>query len=465
MKSIAFKLWASMMALVAIVLLLLWLFQIVFLNSFYTGIRINEIIKTGLSITEGIDDLQSFKDHLDEMAYNNNLTAELLDLNDNTIYTTGTSGTSGMMGMMRNAVRNEAFEKALTGEIIQLQTTHPRFNSKYMIIGLPVGSPGEIQGALVLTLPLVPVEDTVNILKKQLVYITLILLAATLILSFLLSKSFTKPIRDINKVSLAMAGGNLSARINSRRKDEIGRLAQTINYLGIELAKTDQLRKDIVANVSHEIRTPLSLIKGYAETIRDVSGNNEEKRERQLGIIIEESDRLSKIVEDILNLSQMQAGFTNLKIGHINFNELLERLIKRFEILSESTGISITLDSPADVIMEGDEARIEQVMYNLVNNAFNHSPEGSAIQLRISENGYKYKVEVSDKGEGIPSDELQNIWERFYKVDKSGKRKSAGGSGLGLSIVKSILEAHNASFGVDSKPGAGTKFWFELLKV
>lgn len=465
MKGIAFKLWAAMMALVAIILILLWLFQIVFLNSFYTGIRINEIKNSGEDIIKEINDLQKFKNSLDELAYNNNLTAELLDMEHNTVYTTGATGMNGMMPMMMgNAARAEVYEKAVGGSIAQLPITHPRLNSKFMLIGLPVSSLGKIQGALILTVPLAPVEDTVNILKKQLVYITLILIAATLLLSFLLSRSFTKPILDITKVSMAMAAGNLSARISSKRKDEIGRLAETINFMGNELTKTEQLRKDLIANVSHELRTPLSLIKGYAETIRDVSGKNEEKRERHLGIIIDESDRLSGIVEDILNLSQMQAGYVDLKLERIRMDEMLERLVKRYEILSESTDVRISCDKAAEVFVEGDEARIEQVIYNLINNAYNHSPKGSVIHINTMERGNKVRVEVSDSGEGIPQDELHNIWERFYKVDKSGKRKRAG-TGLGLAIVKSILDAHGASYGVDSQPGSGATFWFELKKA
>ena len=465
MKGLAFKLWAAMMALVAIILILLWLFQIVFLNSFYAGIRINEIKKFSEDIIKEIDDLQKFKDSLDELAYKNNLTAELLDMEHNTVYTTGAAGMNGMMPMMMgNAARAEAYEKAVGGSIAQLPVTHPRFNSKFMLIGLPVRSLGKLQGALILTVPLAPVEDTVNILKKQLVYITLILIAATLLLSFLLSRSFTKPILDITKVSMAMAAGDLSARISSNRKDEIGRLAETINFMGNELTKTEQLRKDLIANVSHELRTPLSLIKGYAETIRDVSGKNEEKRERHLGIIIDESDRLSGIVGDILNLSQMQAGYIDLKLERIRMDEMLARLVKRYEILSESTDVRISCDKAAEVFVEGDEARIEQVLYNLVNNAYNHSPKGSVIHINTMERGNKVRVEVSDSGEGIPQDELHNIWERFYKVDKSGKRKRAG-TGLGLAIVKSILDAHEAAYGVDSKPGSGATFWFELKKA
>ncbi|NTV89773.1 MAG: HAMP domain-containing protein [Clostridiales bacterium] len=469
MKSIAFKLWAGMMALVSIVLILLWLFQIVFLNSFYTNIHINQIIKNSQEIIdatgypESTEDLIAFETGMEELAYNNNLMAEFIDAGQNTIFTAGsiTTGMQGRMPMMFNTARDEAYLKAMVGETVRISTTHPRFKSKYMVIGLPAGEKDNIRGVLVLSVPLAPVEDTADILKLQLVYITIILLAATLLLSYFLSRSFTRPITEISRVSMSMAAGDLSARIDSKQKDEIGRLAQTINLMGAELAKTDQLRKDIVANVSHEIRTPLSLIKGYAETIRDVSGDNREKRERQLGIIIEESDRLNSIVADILNLSQIQAGYANLSMQPIKMSDLFGRMIKRFEILSETTGIVITAKGIDNIKLVGDEARIEQVMYNLVNNAFNHSPAGSTISLSMIRNGERYRVEVADQGEGIEEEDLKYIWERFYKADKSGDRKRAG-SGLGLSIVKGILEAHNAPFGVVSKPGEGTTFWFEL---
>lgn len=463
MKSIAMKLWLGMMVLVAVILVLLWLFQIVFLNSFYTKMRINEVKNAGFEIIKDIGDMQVFGNRLDELAYKNNLTAELLDSGLNTLYSAGDSAAAGQM-MMRNASRNQALGQVFQGETVLLSMAHPRFNSEFMLIGLPVRVSGEVQGALMITLPLAPVEETVNILKKQLFYISIILLVATLLLSYLLSRTFTKPIRDINKVSMDMASGNLTARIKTGRKDEIGKLAEAINYMGVELSKIDQLRKDLIANVSHELRTPLSLIKGYAETIRDISGNNAEKREKQIGIIIEETDRLSDIVEDILNLSQMQAGYIPVNIGSFNIYETLGRVVKRYELLSEKTGIHFLQD---DITMEkyvkGDEAKIEQVLYNLINNAFNHSHTGGSITVNLLDMGDRIRVNITDTGEGIPEYELSYIWERFYKTDKSGKRKVAG-TGLGLAIVKNILNAHETQYGVESQLGEGSTFWFELRK-
>lgn len=464
MRSIAMKLWLGMMTLVAVVLILLWLSQIVFLNSFYTGLRIGEVEKSGLKIIGNISDQEAFRSQLDELAYKNNLTAELFDTALNTVYTAEENGVAGQMPMMRNAIRSQASGRVLKGETVRITMEHPRFHSEFILIGLPVTVSGQVQGALMIMLPLAPVEETVAILKKQLFYISIILIAAALLLSYYLSKSFTKPIRDINKVSMDIASGNLNARIETEKKDELGKLAETINHMGSELSKIDQLRKDLIANVSHELRTPLSLIKGYAETIRDISGSNEEKREEQIGIIIEEADRLSGVVEDILNLSQMQAGYFTVMNGRFNLYEALERIRKRYELLSEKNDIQFTVGGiPTELFARGDEAKIEQVLYNLINNAFNHTKAGGHISVEVQDMGEQIRLSIKDTGEGISKEELPYIWERFYKKDGSGGRKAAG-TGLGLAIVKNILDIHGARYGAESELGKGSDFWFELKK-
>jgi len=478
MKSIAGKLWLGMMTLVGVVLLLLWLFQIVFLNNFYTQMRVADIRNAGQEVIRDMSNLKSVEDQMDVFSYNNNLTAELLDLNNQSIYTAGTAASAGMNGqmngqmggMMGGASFKQAYSQVLQGETVLLPLTHPRFGSQFMLIGLPVLENEAIIGALMISLPLTAVADTVSILKQQLVYITLILLATALILTYLLARSFTKPILEITRVSMAMAAGNLAARIRWKRQDEIGKLGEAINYMGGELSKIEQLRKDLLANVSHELRTPLSLIKGYGETIRDISGDSPEKREKQIGIIIEEADRLGSIVDDILGLSQMEAGLVNLTIERFELHATLNRVIKKYDLLAEKSGITLVkqdgnpTSEAGEAFVLGDEQKIEQVLYNLINNAFNHSPQGGVIGIKAIDSKDHVKIEIKDQGEGIPKEEIAYIWERFYKVDKSGKREKAG-TGLGLAIVKNILVGHQVPYGVDSESGQGTTFWFELKRA
>lgn len=464
MRSIGLKLWVGMMSLVAVVLLLLWFFQIVFLESFYTRMRITEIKSRGYTIIEEMRDInRPAIEQLEAFSYNNNLSIELLDEQGNVIYESSAGGT-GNGPMMRNNVRRELFGEVLGNKEKAISLIHPRFGNNFMLIGLPVQISGQNQGVMFINMPLAPVEETAAILKRQLVYITLALLVVASVVSLIISKTFTKPILEIKGVSEKMASGDFSDRIEIKNKDEIGLLAETINFMGAELAKIEQLRKELIANVSHELRTPLSLIRGYAETIRDVTGNKPEKRNKQLGVIIEESERLSWIVDDMLNLSQMQAGYIELDITSFSLKGLIEHITEKYNLLSEKNGVAISVKkNNGEFVVKADRARIEQVLNNLLNNALNHTNEGGSISVNLIDKDKSIVIEVVDTGVGIPQEELKHIWDRYYKTNKANRRGKVG-TGLGLAIVKSILDAHKALYGVESRPGAGTKFWFELKK-
>lgn len=465
MKSIRFKLWAGMMTLVLVVLVLLWLFQIVFLENFYTDTRISDVKKEAANLIKLLDNEESreFEDKMEAFAFNNNMSIEIVDLRGKSIYLKDYSNQMPMM-MMKNTSRVEVYESVLAGKEAIIPVIHPKFGNKFMMIGLPITSSGNLSGVFILNMPLAPVEDTASILKRQLFYITFILLAASLVISFLLSRSFTQPILEIKEASEKMASGDFTKRVNSRRSDEIGKLADTINNLGRQLSKMEQLRKDFIANVSHELRTPLTLIRGYAETLRDVTGNDSEKREKQLGIIINETKRLGGIVDDILNLSQIQSGYFKLEKSQFPIQDMLNSVLSRYDVLSEKTGVKIQLLRSSNAILEADKTRMEQVLYNLINNAFNHTPSGGTITMKAIDNSETVRVEISDTGSGIPKEDIPHIWDRYYKGEKTGDKKSEG-TGLGLSIVKGVLEAHKATFGVESQKNVKTTFWFELEKI
>jgi len=333
MKSIGFKLWAGIIMLVLVVIILLWFFQIVFLESFYYDMRISSIKDKGINILKFLanDDKRNFENQAEEFAFNNNLSIELIGLDKNTIYES-TVASNAQNHMMRNYARNDAFNDVINGQEVTIPMEHPRFGNRFMLLGIPYEKNGKIIGAFFMNVPLAPVEDTVMILKKQLLYITIILLIASIIISSIMAKIFTRPILEIKRVSEKIAAGDFSDRIKNKSSDEIGSLADTINLMGKELSKIDQLRKDLIANVSHELRTPLSIIRGYAETIKDVTGDIKIKRDKQLDIIIEEAERLSKIVDDMLNLSQIQSGYLKIKQQKFLINKTIERVVKRYDI-------------------------------------------------------------------------------------------------------------------------------------
>ncbi|HEX3026915.1 MAG TPA: HAMP domain-containing sensor histidine kinase, partial [Clostridia bacterium] len=228
-----------------------------------------------------------------------------------------------------------------------------------------------------------------------------------------------------------------------------------------ELSKTEELRRELIANISHDLRTPLTMVKMYAELIRDVSGDKPEKRNAHTQVIIEESDRLSSLITEVLDLSKLQSGTAQISRKEFDLAEKSRVILNRFQALSERQGYVFSIDCDSDAWVNADEQKIEQVIYNLVSNAVNYTGEDKKVAIRVKKTGSKVRFSVSDTGKGIPKEECGQIWERYYKAKETHKRAVVG-TGLGLSIVKGILDAHNADYGVDSTVGTGSTFWFEL---
>ena len=230
------------------------------------------------------------------------------------------------------------------------------------------------------------------------------------------------------------------------------------------LQQVEKLRTELIANVSHDLKTPLTMIKAYAEMIRDISGNNEEKRNKHLNIIVEESDRMTALVQDLLDVSKLQAGVVEYHPMPFDLVELIKTVRKRFDGVCRQRGFSIDLQFNKECYAIGDMAKIQQVVYNLLSNAVNYSGDSREIQVTITAQEGKVRVAVTDHGEGISQEDIPYIWDRYYKVDKNHERAVVG-TGIGLSIVKSVLELHQAAYGVESELGKGSTFWFELKEA
>lgn len=246
--------------------------------------------------------------------------------------------------------------------------------------------------------------------------------------------------------------------------DEIKTLTENLNTASAEISKTENLRKDLMANVSHDLKTPLTMIKAYAEMIRDLSGDNPEKREKHLRVIIDETDRLTLLVNDILNLSKIESGVAQINRTVFDFSQLLKDIISRFSLLDTTRDYNVTLETEDHIEINADQQKIEQVIYNLVNNAINYMGDDKQVIVRLyrKENNTA-RFEVSDHGMGIPAEQITYIWDRYYKVDHSENHKRVvKGTGLGLSIVKGVLTGHGFAFGCDSVVEKGSTFWFEF---
>ena len=260
-----------------------------------------------------------------------------------------------------------------------------------------------------------------------------------------------------------MAKGDLSVQVAVSSKDEIGHLADHFNQMVREINRSNTLQRELVANVSHDFRTPLTMIKGYAEMIRDLTGESREKRNQQLDIIIAESNRLNLLANDILDLSKLQAGQQPLHPSVFDLGTKLRDVLKRYDLLKTNEGFTFTLDAPEHVLVYADEIKMEQVLFNIINNATNHTGADKKVFIRAVEKPRTVRVEITDTGAGIKPEDLPLIWERYYKPYKKKDRKGMG-TGLGLSIVKAIFVAHGFDYGVDSVLGHGSTFWFEITR-
>lgn len=309
--------------------------------------------------------------------------------------------------------------------------------------------------------PLYPVDTTVSILRTQLLYITVISLGASFLLALYLSRRMSDPIRQITESASEMGRGNYGVKFERGYYSEINELAETLTDTSRELEKTETYQKDLIANVSHDLRTPLTMIQSYAEMIRDLSGNDPDKRSKHLQVIIEESQRLNTLVNDMLMMSRLQQRRVALNKTNFDLTGVTAEQVDSYSILTENDDYDIRFERPGRLIVNADQERIKQVISNLMSNAVKYCGDDKTIIVALKKLGSIVRLEVSDHGMGIAEDELTHVWERYYKSSTHHVR-SAEGTGLGLSIVKEILEMHKAEYGVESQVGEGTTFWFEL---
>ena len=452
MRGISLRLFKVRMVLVAVMLAVLWLFQVVFLENFYSTrqIRLMEDKVTGIAarIAEKGSDDPELRAEMTDLAEVYNLVIGIYDDSGASLFEAGRESSTGTSNFFDKHMQ-DIVAIALLGESVTKTEEQTRTGGRFLVLAIPAGD-----GVVASAVPLAPVVDTVSILKVQLGYVTVILLAVSFLLSLILSKRFVKPILKISGASRAIAKGDFSWDLDVEGDDEIADLARDINEMGQELGRTERLRKDLIGNISHELRTPLSLIRGYAETLRDVTGNDPGKRNKQLGIIIGETERLARLVDDILSMSRLDSGAAKPDLGVIDLSELAVNIAERFRDLSARTGIRLELVVGEGCRIMADRKYLEQVVVNLLGNAFTHANQ--SITVTVSKRDGLVELSVEDDGAGIRTEDLPRIWDRYYK----GSDESSKGTGLGLAIVKSILESHGFSYGASNNQAGGARFHF-----
>ena len=311
---------------------------------------------------------------------------------------------------------------------------------------------------IILDSKIIPVDAAVDTLKMQLTYITIIVVVLSILIAIIISKYISKPLSEMSKSAKQLAKGNYDVSFNAEGYLEVNELNKTLNNTAIELKKTETLRRELMANVSHDLKTPLTMITGYAEMMRDLPGENSKEN---LQIIIDEVNRLNFLVNDMLNLSRFTSKTVELNLKNYSLTDNLIKIVDRYNKFHDNNQYEIELLYNKNVSVKADETKIEQVIYNFINNAISYSGNSKKVTLKQEIIDNFVIVKVIDYGFGIKEDDLNYIWDRYYRIDK-GHHRSTQGSGLGLSIVKSILEYHNFEYGVESQVGLGSTFWFKM---
>lgn len=393
---------------------------------------------------------------LNMLAYKNDICIEILE-NNSVTYASGANNSCLLIDSKSiNNNKNKFIESN------KKNVTFTAYNYSYNDEILIYGEKLKDGSVIFISTQLKIMGSIANIIQKEFIYGTLFVLVISFLIAYFVSRKLSKPISKMTEESKKMASGNYDVSFSESNIDEINELATTLNNTSKELAKTESLRRELLANVSHDLKTPLTLIKANAEMVKDITYNNEEKRNNNLDVIIKETDRLNMLVEDILDLSKAQSKTMKLELKRINLNEVIESILTRYDVLCERDSYTIKFNSDKQYIVKADKKRLEQVIYNLINNAINYTGNDKLVTVNLLDKGSFVRLEVIDTGKGIKDEDLNYIWDKYYKTDKSYHRVTVG-TGLGLSIVKNLLELHNFKYGVETSK-KGTNFYFEIPK-
>lgn len=325
------------------------------------------------------------------------------------------------------------------------------------------------------------IQESAVIANEFLAYIGMIAIIIGTVAIFIISRKFTKPILDLADIAKKMSDLDFEVRYQVNTKDEIGELGSSINILSDKLEATiselknannellsdiqkkteiDEMRKEFLSNVSHELKTPIALIQGYAEGLKENINEDEESRNFYCDVIMDEASKMNNMVKKLLSLNELEFGNNQVNIERFDIVELIHSVLASTDILIKQKGVIVVFEEREPVYVWSDEYLVEQVVMNYVSNALNHVSGSNIIEIKLIPHNDVLRVAVFNTGENIPEEELDKIWIKFYKVDKSRSREY-GGSGIGLSIVKAIMKSLNRDCGVINRP-VGVEFWFEL---
>lgn len=479
-------LWLYFIVLAVIIFVMLWCMQVFFLQTYYRTMKKAETVQIGNEIENIFTESLDFKREIDQIAYKNSASIYILSQEGelfytNTLFSGGQNSSVNNTSGTTNATIANGNNAQMPGRNVSIDISDiatrisqsssgkiaytleiAKFDTEVYVYGKVIA---DTDYCYVILMSIDPIDATSSVITSQLIYITIISLILSTVISMYMSKRISRPIMELNESAQKLGKGNYDVEFKKCGYKEIDELADTLNTTTKSLEKTDEIRRELLANVSHDLKTPLTMIKAYSEMIRDLSGDNKVKREEHLKVIIDETDRLTRLVNDMMDLSRMESGLISLEKDVFNFSEVASSLIDRIKISNATMEHEIKYSIPNGLYVNADITKIEQVLYNLITNAIKHSGEGTRhIQVKVTSTLKRIKVEVIDDGIGITEENLKHIWDRYYRASESFTR-NVQGSGLGLAIVKNILVKHGSNYGVISEVGKGSNFWFDLERA
>ena len=458
-SSISWRLFGALILFVSMILLVIWVFQIVLLNRFYENVKTEELIQTDHEISSMFHDEKALCEIVYIRSVETQTCVRVYRITDGE--TTIIADSDVNMGCSLHHIGdglNRYYHMAIENGGTYTQTRKDDKSNSYSTFMVTVKKASDGTAYVIMQdVELQPLDVTVTTLQRQFGWIMCILVMGAMVMALLLARMVCLPMQRMGQSARRLAKGDYDAHFVGGGYREAEELADALNYAASELQKTDVLQKELVANISHDLRTPLTMIKGYSEMMRDIPDENTPEN---VQVIIDETERLTELVNDVLDLSKIKAGTRKPDTEVFDLTETVAAVLTRYEKLTDQKYV-INFSADQNVCVKADRTMILQVIYNLVNNALNYTGEDKTVTIVQTVEGGKVRISVTDTGSGIAEEDIPYIWDRYYKVDKVHKRAVVG-TGLGLSIVKGILESHRAVYGVESTIGVGSTFYFEL---
>ncbi len=463
----------------AIFIAVLWLLQIVFINSIYGALKCVELKSAAAEAEKCLPDLDKLKEAAERLSEKSNICCLVLmidpDGNISPVYSCE-SVRECAIHSLDDASKKRLYDitREAGEDVVSYFSFNPRANAflptdiginndepESIVLSL-ISHQGDYDLMILLNSFVTPLASTVSIINFILAVISVFMIILAFILAIVLSGKIVKPISKINESAKKLAEGRYDTVFSGTGYLEINELSDTLNYTACELAKVDSLKRELIANTSHDLRTPLTMIGGYAEMMRDIPGENNAEN---ADIILKETERLTSLVNDMLDISKLESGTENVNFEVFSLTDAVSETVSNYSHFKSAEGYDIRFFADVNVIVRTDRSKYVRALCNLLNNALTYTGDDKRIDVvqTIIEDSVKprVRISVSDTGDGIPEDKLSLIWERYYKINTE-HRRSAQGSGLGLSIVRNIMTLIGGSCSAVSTQGHGSTFNLDI---